>query len=418
MFYPSAVLQNSNIYEVNLRQYSSSGSFKSFAEHLPRLKKLGVQILWFMPIHPIGQKNRKGSLGSYYAVQNYTAVNPEFGTLDDLKLLVNQAHGLGFKVIIDWVANHSSWDNVWAQQENDFYVKDEWGNHQQAFDWEDVIQINHNSVLQQKAMINALLFWIKECNIDGFRADLAHLTPLAFWIQARLTCAAQKKDLIWLAETEEPNYQQAFDISYTWKWMHAIELFCKGEKLLTEAVAVLQETNALFAAQHYRMYFTSNHDENSWNGTAFEKYGAFTALVAVFSYTYLGLPLLYSGEEAGNTKRLAFFDKDVIDWQMPSEMAALYELLMKFRAQAQVYTANAYTHINDEALHYNVLAYKVVAGEKAVLVLLNFNLNAVELPGSIFGNELEQLLQFPTLTTIETKQITILPKGFLLLLKQ
>jgi alpha-amylase len=414
MFYPSAVLQNSNIYEVNLRQYSASGSFKSFTEHLPRLKKLGVQILWFMPIYPIGQKNRKGSLGSYYAVQNYTAVNPEFGSLTDFKVLVNEAHSLGFKVIIDWVANHSSWDNVWTQQENDFYVKDEQGNHQQAFDWEDVIQINHNSVKQQKAMMDAMLFWIKECDIDGFRADLAHLTPLTFWIQARITCAAQKKDLIWLAETEEPSYQQAFDISYTWKWMHAIELFCKGEKSLTEAVAILQETNALFAQQHYRMYFTSNHDENSWNGTAVEKYGALSALVAVFSYTYLSLPLLYSGEEASNTKRLAFFDKDVIDWQTPSEMAALYELLIAFRQQAKVYTTSAYASIFNEALQYNVLAYKVVAGEKAVLVLLNFNLSAVELPSSIFGEDVEKFLQFPSLANFEAKQVSISAKDFLL----
>jgi alpha-amylase len=373
MFFPSTFLHNSNIYEVNLRQYSAEGSINAFAEHLPRLKKIGVKVLWFMPIHPIGIKNRKGSLGSYYSVKDYTAVNSEFGSLADFKNLVAQAHLLGIKVIIDWVANHSSWDNVWALQENDFYVKDENGKHIQAFDWDDVIQINHNSIGQQNAMITAMQFWVNETDIDGFRADLAHLTPLPFWIKARLACASIKKDLIWLAETEEPTYQQAFDISYTWKWMHAIELFCKGEKTLVEAVNILEETNSLFADTHYRMYFTSNHDENSWNGTAFEKYADYLHLVTVFAFTFKGIPLVYSGEEVSNKKRLSFFDKDVIDWEEDASLGNLYEKLNLFRAHASCFTPNAQIKIYHNLLQQNILAYAVIGNQQTAFVVLNFS---------------------------------------------
>ncbi|RYG29406.1 MAG: alpha-amylase, partial [Chitinophagaceae bacterium] len=169
-------LNNSNIYEVNIRQFTPEGTFEAFANHLPRLKEMGVDILWLMPIHPIGIPHRKGSLGSYYSISNHQAINPEFGTMADFDNLVSKIHELDMKVILDWVANHAAWDHVWTIQHPQYFVRDEFG-FKSPFDWTDVIQLDHRNEEQQEAMINAMRFWVEERNVDGFRADLAHLTP-------------------------------------------------------------------------------------------------------------------------------------------------------------------------------------------------------------------------------------------------
>jgi alpha-amylase len=374
-FAPAAYLKGSNLYEVNIRQYTPEGTFNAFASHLPRLKDMGVQILWFMPIHPIGSLNRKGSLGSYYSVQNFEAVNPEYGTLADFKNLVEQIHALDMKIIIDWVANHAAWDNLWTTTNPEFFIQDEQGNFKNAFDWDDVIQINHTSEGEQKAMINAMKYWVIDMDIDGFRADLAHLTPLPFWINARLQLAPFKKDLIWLAETEEPSYHQAFDMSYTWKWMHAVELFVRKEKSLLDCVAILKEHKNIFYAQALRLFFTSNHDENSWNGTEYEKYGIFAKALAVFAFTYGGVPLIYSGQELPNKKRLQFFDKDTIEWDGTFDLHDFFKALLTLRKRKEkLFSAdNTLVTIFEELLSKNILAYHIKNEEEEVLVLLNMN---------------------------------------------
>ncbi|RYD74733.1 MAG: 1,4-alpha-glucan branching protein, partial [Sphingobacteriales bacterium] len=330
-FKQPAFLASSNIYCVNLRQYSTEGSFNAFATQLPRLKDMGVEILWFMPIHPIGKIKRKGSLGSYYSIADFTDVNPEYGSKADFKNMVDAAHGLGMKVIMDWVANHAAWDNVWTQTNPDFFVKDEQGNFKPPYDWDDVIQIDHSNSTQQQAMIDAMLYWIKEFDIDGFRADLAHLTPLNFWINAREQASAVKNNLVWLAETEDIQYHQAFDISFTWKWMHATEEYVKEQKPFNNLPQILEHYKHDFPANAQRLWFTSNHDENSWNGTAFEKYGEYVKALTVFNFTYYGVPLIYSGEESGLNKRLKFFDKDPINWNEKSEWSAFYKTLLHLR---------------------------------------------------------------------------------------
>jgi alpha-amylase len=378
-FTPAAFLKSSNLYEVNIRQYTPEGTFNAFATHLPRLQDMGVQILWLMPIHPIGLLNRKGTLGSYYSVQNFEAVNPEYGTLEDFKNLVQQVHALGMKIIIDWVANHAAWDNVWTARNPEFFIQDEQGNFKNAFDWDDVIQINHASEGEQKAMTDAMKYWVTNFDIDGFRADLAHLTPLPFWKNARLQLAPFKKDLIWLAETEEVDYHQAFDMSYTWLWMHAVELFVKKEKLLSECVAILKEHKNIFPTNALRLFFTTNHDENSWNGTEYEKYGIFAKALAVFTFTYTGVPLIYSGQELPNTKRLQFFDRDTIEWNSNISLHNFYKTLLALRKRKVNLFSDSDTQITffEELIPKNILGYQLKNENEEILVLLNMNSEAV-----------------------------------------
>ena len=399
-------LVSSNIYEVNTRQYTAEGTFKAFVEHLPRLKQMGVEILWFMPIHPIGTEKRKGSLGSYYSIKNFREVNSEFGNLEDFKLMVETIHNLGMRIILDWVANHAAWDNNWTLTNPDFFERDEELKFKSPYDWTDVIQINHSNIQEQDAMIDAMSYWITECNIDGFRADLAHLTPLAFWIKARTALDKMKPELVWLAETEEVSYHQAFDISYTWKWMHASEEFVKSDFDVSKLLSLLSSASKDFGSE-LRMYYTSNHDENSWNGSEYEKYGIYARALAVFANTYIhSVPLIYSGQELPCKKRLSFFDKDQIDWDEQPALHSFYSILLQLRARNPVFNADAVQSFIDNP--WGVLAYKIINGDDCVFVVLNISrlgvTEVLNLPGiggifnSIFTNELRQLEQRVSLT--------------------
>ncbi len=324
-------LATTNIYEVNIRQYSDEGTFNAFAKELPRLKDMGVEVLWFMPIHPIGIISRKGKFGSYYSIRDFKTTNPEFGTPDEFKNLIAHAHQLGMRVIMDWVANHASWDNVWTVDHPEYFERDSTGNFKPPYDWTDVIQIDHSSIAEQDSMIDAMKFWVTNFNIDGFRADLAHLTPLEFWKKARTAIEPLKPGLFWLAETEEAGYHEVFDASFTWEWMHKTEDYYKQKADLNSLYNVLYKYENDFPASAYRMYFTSNHDENSWNGTEYEKYGDMAKTLAVFGLTWNGIPMIYSGQEMPNLKRLAFFEKDPIDWDGGYVLHDFYKTLLKLR---------------------------------------------------------------------------------------
>ena len=373
LFQFPSFLGSSNIYEVNIRQYTAEGTFNAFAAHLPRLKDMGVEILWLMPVHPIGKEKRKGSLGSYYSVSDHEGVNPEFGTEADLKDLITKIHALGMKIILDWVANHTAWDHVWTKTNPDFFVKDESGNFKPPFDWDDVIQIDHDNKNEQGAMIAAMQYWITDFDIDGFRADLAHLTPLQFWKDARLQLSPFKKELIWLAETENINYHEAFDISFTWEWMHTTEKFARKETSLKDTVNVLKSYRNDFPENALRLFFTSNHDENSWNGTEYEKYGVLTKALAVFSCTFPGVPLLYSGQELPNMKRLLFFDKDEIVWPEKNELEDFYRRLLCLRKTNNALNAGVTVKLFEECIEQNVLAYNSSLGDDTVIVFLNMS---------------------------------------------
>ena len=310
--------KNATIYEVNIRQFSHEGTLNEVGEELRRLRNLGVKILWLMPIHPIGEERRKGSLGSYYSVKDYKALNPEFGTLEDFHDFVYLAHQEDMKVIIDWVANHSAHDNVWVESHRDWYLLDGNGNTvpPEGTDWTDVAALDFDNMEMRAAMIDAMKYWVVEADIDGFRCDVASMVPTDFWEAARDTLEAVKPDIFMLAESEYPVLlEKAFDMDYAWEFLHIMNGIAKGEMDLTAIDTYMAKEDTNYAPGDYRMYFTTNHDENSWNGTVFERYGeeghkAFAAL----AFTIDGMPLVYSGQEAGNSRALAFFEKDTIAW--------------------------------------------------------------------------------------------------------
>lgn len=372
-------VRNTTIYEVNIRQYTKEGTFNAFMQELPRLKELGVETLWFMPITPIAQKNKKGSLGSYYACSDYTSINPEFGNLDDFKALVKKAHEMGFKVIIDWVANHTGWDHHWTVEHPDYYLKDSvTHDFKVASGMDDIIELNYNNPALRKAMIDAMKYWVNECDIDGFRCDLAFWVELDFWKEARKELDAIKP-LFWLGEFDEvdkPEYGQAFDASYTWKWMHESEEFYKTREPIDTLIHLLHRYDQLGDTTQ-RAWFTTNHDENSWNGTEFEKYGKMTKALTAFNFTWNGVPLLYSGQEIGNNKRLAFFEKDLIEASPDADVYFnFYKSLVKLKKESAALRggdASVKTLLLNTTAGNKVFAFLRIKDAEQVLVVLNLS---------------------------------------------
>ena len=345
-FHHPAWAAQSNVYEVNLRQYSNAGTFKAFEKHLPRLRNMGVEILWFMPITPIGIEGRKMTstdLGSYYSVRNYKAVSKEFGTMNDWKALVKHAHSLGFKVIIDWVPNHSSADNPWIKDHPDFYVKDSLGNIMPPNpDWTDTRQLNYQNEQMRDSMLAALKFWITQTGIDGYRCDQANLVPMAFWKNA-IVQLKKIKNVLMIAEAEDKGiYEAGFDAMYTWTVFHSMKDLYKGTKPLAEFIKIVDDNYKNFGDNGYRLYFTTNHDENSWNGTEYELFGDAVECFNVFLFTMKqSVPLIYSGQEVPNKKRLKFFVRDPIQWNK-YEMASFYKTLLKLRRKTPALAADAF----------------------------------------------------------------------------
>lgn len=321
--------RNLSIYEVNVRQFTKDGTFKAFIPHLNRLKEMNVGILWFMPINPIGEKNRKGSLGSYYSIKNYKEINPEFGTLEDFKEVVKQAHKNGMYVIIDWVANHTSWDNVWTKTNPEFYKKNKKGSFVSPFDWSDVIALNYKNKKLWRAMLDAMLYWIEEADIDGFRCDVAAMVPIDFWKWA-VPILNQKKKIFMLAEADEPELHQVFDMTYNWQLKDLFVATYKKEKSAKDFYELIKKEKEEYPKDAYRMNFTSNHDENTWHGTDKERFGEAREMFAVLTTLIPGMPLVYSGQEACLDKRLKFFEKDTINWK-DCKMREIYSTLFKLK---------------------------------------------------------------------------------------
>lgn len=372
-------INNTNIYEVNLRQYTTEGSFNAFAKELPRLFELGVKTLWFMPITPISKKNSKGSLGSPYACSDYTSINPELGNLDDFKNLVTLAHRMGFKVIIDWVANHTGWDHVWTTTHPGYYKKNaDTGDFQVVSGMDDIIELDYGNPSLRKAMIDAMEYWVTECDIDGFRSDLAFWVVLDFWKEAR-SHLEKIKTLFWLAEADpldNPGYLEAFDAAYTWTWMHKTADFYKGAADISILKNVLDQYENVCGNNSIPLWFTSNHDENSWNGTEYEKYGDMALVLSVFSFTYVGMPMIYSGQELPNVKRLEFFEKDVIEWNGNYQLHDFYKTLLDLHTNNPALRAadtSAVTYPINTGEFKNVIAFLRKNGNNEVLVLLNFS---------------------------------------------
>ncbi|MCW1384383.1 alpha-amylase family glycosyl hydrolase [Novosphingobium sp. KCTC 2891] len=386
--------KSANIYEVNIRQYTPEGTFRAFEKHLPRLRKMGVDVLWIMPINPISKKERKGSLGSYYAVSDYKAINPEYGDLADFRHLVDAAHRQGFKVIVDWVANHTGWDHVWVEQHPDWYKRNAKGelegyhytdlsdHHEET--WADVIGLDYGKPEVREGMIDAMGYWLKAADIDGFRCDVAWTLPVAFWDEAR-TKLDRIKPVFMLAEADTPEMQvHAFDMTYDWKLYHLLIDVARGKAGAADLARLYTDPPRRYPAGAYRMTFTSNHDENSWNGTDRELYGDGADAMAVLAATLPGMPLVYSGQEDGLNKRLKFFDKDTIAWGRFGR-AAFYRSLLKLKHHHPALASGMEPGNMElvDAGNPGVFAFRRVKGGDRVTVAVNLTAKpaAVTLPG-------------------------------------
>jgi len=384
---PEWILQG-NIYEVNTRQYTAEGTFRAFERNLFRLKKMGVQTLWFMPICPIGKQDRKGSLGSYYAISDYKKINPEFGTLTDWKILVQRCHEMGIKVIVDWVANHTSPDNVWMASHPDFYVKDSTGKPISPFDWTDARKLNYSNPQLVDSMISAMKYWIKESDIDGYRCDVAEEVPDAFWKKC-IGELRKMKPLFFLAEGEKPWLHKAgFNATYTWSVFNVIKDIAAGVKPANSLDTIIEANQASFDKKDLRMYFTSNHDENSWSKADYGTTpGDSHAPFAVFTQTMdHSVPLIYSGQEEPFLRAIRFFDKDTITFKNYLRSGFYNKLLSLRTSNAALNAYSKYEKIksNDDS---RIFAYWRWNGDKKILVVLN--LSPVEMEVNLKDNKLD-----------------------------
>ncbi len=301
------------VYEMNIRQLTPYGTFRAAVERLAFLREIGIDILWLMPIYPIGEVERKGELGSYYSIRDYCGVNSEFGTLEDFDDLLVTAHKLGFKVILDWVANHTARDARWIDEKSDdWYERDEQGEALVPWDWSDTAKLNYNNHEVWQGQIEAMKYWL-ERGVDGFRCDMAMLVPIEFWQEVRLELQQVKSDMFMLAEAEELNlFDRAFDCCYAWELHH---LMCDVAKGVRRADSIrdylCRDTN--YPPETMRLTFTSNHDENSWQGTEYDRFGDALDLMTLFSFIApRSMPLIYTGQEVGYDHSFEFFDRDSI----------------------------------------------------------------------------------------------------------
>ncbi|MGB1019926.1 MAG: alpha-amylase family glycosyl hydrolase [Flavobacteriaceae bacterium] len=388
------------LYQTNIRQYSNEGTFNAFAADLPKLKKMGVKLLWLMPINPISTTRSKGPLGSYYAVSDYTKVNPEFGTLDDFKALVKKAHHLGIYVLIDWVPGHTGWDHHWIKEHDDFYVKNRRGeiidpvNYQtgQSYGWTDVADLNYNNMEMREAMRQAMLYWVKECNIDGFRIDQAYAVPVPFYEKTFAALNAIKPVFI-LAETDiyHPGglpLVEKFDATYDWPGHHLSKEIAQGKKPLWEWDRHFRNLLRRYGTKNIVVHFVTNHDENSWNGTVKESYGEAGAAFMALNFTVPGMPLIYSGQEYDLDKRLLFFEKDSFP-KVAGETMKLLQQLGQLKnnhpALAAGENAGSFTRLKSSRDN-QVFAFQREKAGDTVMVIANLSKNYAQFTMPVNGS--------------------------------
>lgn len=389
---------NSVVYELNIRQATEEGTFAAAEKYLPELKNMGVDIVWLMPISPIGVDARKGTLGSYYSIIDYKAINPEFGTMEDFDKFLATAHDLGLKVIIDWVANHTSRDAQWWKEgKKEWYIMDE--NNEfpiVMYDWTDIAQLNYENQDMRAAMLDALKFWIEK-GVDGYRCDVAMNVPADFWAEAWKQVREINPDVYLLAEGEEQwLHESGFEATYAWELHHIFNAMAKGgsetknvagdgtiktdAKYVKDLKEYLERDDEKYPAPAMRLMFTSNHDENSWAGTEFERMGdahkTFAALTFVLPKSQ---PLIYTGQEIGLNRRLAFFEKDsvkeLVDLEYGKEYREFYKSLCSFRHNNSALAAgeNVAPMVFVEGASENVLAFTRANEENRVFCIFNFS---------------------------------------------
>jgi cyclomaltodextrinase len=371
-------VKNATVYELNIRQFSEEGSFKAVEKQLARLKKMGIDIIWLMPVHPIGELHRKGSLGSNYSVKDYYGLSSEFGTEKDFRDLVAAIHQEGMYIILDWVANHTSWDNEMVINHPEWYRKSRKDTFQSTRwrDYDDIIELDYSHPELREYMTEALKFWIKEYDIDGYRCDIASFVPIDFWEHARTELEAIKPVLM-LAEAEDRElHRKAFDITYNWTlWniLHQIAMNERSVKTLTEAY--IAEHVSIFPKEGIRLNFIDNHDKNSWEGNPYSNFGDALKAATVFTVMMDGMPLVYNGQEAGLDRSLEFFEKDPIEWKS-HENEALYTTLFKLKHNNQALWNGRYggemVRIMNDRLDQVISFVREKNGDK-VLTFINFS---------------------------------------------
>ena len=325
---------DATIYELNTRQATEEGTFAAAETLLPELKESGVDIIWIMPIQKIGVLERKGTLGSYYAITDYCEFNPEFGTRADFEHFLAKAHELGMKVILDWVANHTAPDSEWTKNDG-WHYRDSLGNLMVQYDWTDISKLNYGNQDMRAEMKKAMHWWMDSIGIDGFRCDVAGEVPTDFWNDVMAELRAKHPHMFTLAEDEDKAQElteTAFDMYYGWTLHHLMNGVAQGKKSVEDLWGYFAKVDTTLRKEAIRMNFTSNHDENSWNGTEFERMGDATDLFAAFTYVVPGMPMIYTGQMSGNHHRLEFFEKDVIDRVENAPQKALYKGLNDLRA--------------------------------------------------------------------------------------
>jgi glycosidase len=322
----------SALYEVFVRDFSRSGNFRGVIEGLDRIQSSGADVLWLMPIYPIGSLNRKGSLGSPYAVRDYRAFNPDYGNAADFRALVEAVHGRGMKVILDFVPNHTSPDHAWVKEHPDYYVRNERGEPSvprdekgKLTDWTDVAQLDYKNPALRREMIATMQYWLKEFAIDGFRVDVAGFIPIDFWRQAIPALrAAVPRPILLLAEWGDLEWNRAgYDLTYAWDSYKRLKDVWKGAPASTFARRELPDMQAM-PPGGMRMRFTTNHDETAWDNTPLEIFGGSKGARAAFvAMAFLpGRPLLYNGQEVESPQKLRLFERDPVAWNQPDAVRA------------------------------------------------------------------------------------------------
>ena len=424
------IISQSVLYEANIRQYSNEGTFNAFANDLPIIKKLGVKILWLMPINPISTTKSKGPLGSYYAVSDYTKVNPEFGSLEDFKNLVDKAHELGIYVILDWVPGHTGWDHHWITEKSDYYLKNKKGEiidpvdyrTGKSYGWTDVADLNYNNIEMREELRKAMIYWVKETNIDGYRIDQAYAVPQEFYDKT-LKALREIKPLFILAETDiyHPGgikLINKFDATYDWPGHHLSKDVAQGKKNANDYHKHIKKTLRLYGTDNILVNFVSNHDENSWNGTVEESFGEAGHTFMALNFTLPGMPLIYSGQEYDLGKRLHFFEKDSFPKLKGKTMNLLRQLgslKNNHRALETGSSGGSYKRINTSR-NDKILAFEREKSGDTIVVLANLSKDYVQFTMPYDG-DFHRYQDFKRKTLSSSYQYDMKPWEFWILIK-
>jgi len=373
----SAWVRHSAVYEVFVRDFSRSGDFRGVTRGLDRVQAVGANVVWLMPIYPVGIANRKGSLGSPYAVRDYLAVNPEFGTAADFKALVQAVHARGMKLIIDWVPNHTAWDNVWVKQHPTFYVRNDSGaltvprdDKGNLTDWTDVAQLNYKNAELRRAMIDAMRHWLVQYGIDGFRVDAAGFVPDDFWQEALPQVRASvKRPIMLLAEWGDVKMHRfGFDITYAWdsySHLKAVWDSVPASRFVEQELADLKT----MPPGGMRLRFTTNHDETAWDKPPVARFASPAGARAAFVAMALlpGRPLIYDGQEVESPQKLPLFEHDPIVWDQPNASVALafYKRIEQLIRSDSAFTSGNFLAVETSEPR-DIIAYR--RGDAIVLV--------------------------------------------------